>query len=134
MKNIILILTIVLMQNIFATGGTYCSLQNEKLNIDVSISNSRMAGAPVLSANVSIKELQTSLNEMTLSKNELVGWWSQSGELRMHFLSPAVDDDKNDTQLIITTVFSEKDGFMGNMTYISPQGKEYVETISCELE
>ncbi len=91
MKSVLFAFILVFFSvSVFATGGTYCYVDNDEVMIEVSLTNGHMFGAPLVpnsNVNVVIKKspLVVSLNEYTfdVAKNEIPYWYNLGGKLNL---------------------------------------------------
>ena len=134
MKHLMILLVTLMTQQVWATGETFCSMNVGNAKVDMYLLNSRLPGAPVLDGEATVT-IDNKINQHFKVKNhDLVGWWDLDGELKAFFLIPASGKDIRDSQLKITTTWSDVHGIhLGTVHYIGPQGEEFTEIIHCEL-
>lgn len=92
MKNLFALALVFTFSNtVLATGGTYCSVDNKDVKIEVSLTNGRIFGAPLVpgsTVEVTVKNgLKKGLSSHTFEKNEdnneIPYWFNIGNDLKL---------------------------------------------------
>ena len=112
MKNLFLVaLVMTLSSTAFASGGTWCSVDNDDVKIDVNLANGTLFGSPIIANSSVAVEIKNSLVvgianytfKKTLQVDEIPYWFAIGDELKLGaYVEPETDDEGNPIDAFVT--------------------------------
>lgn len=134
MKSILTLILLFTAQLSFATGGTNCQSAADDYNVEIYLLNSHTPGSSVLGAEAHVVYSKAPHKELMFTAKELVGWWHNEGEMKMHFVKFQQGSDTADTELIVTVNYSDvHETYVGMSYFRSPKGKKMQAITHCEV-
>ncbi|MFK8138464.1 MAG: hypothetical protein AB8E15_08900 [Bdellovibrionales bacterium] len=103
MKSIISIIALLFTSNLaFATGSTYCSVDNDEISLEVNLTNGRLFGSPVINGAVSVQIKKNAIAvgitdyEFKVTNGEVPYWFNIGDDLKLGaYAEPETDSDGN---------------------------------------